>query len=271
MNFLRSPVIPTLLLIALVLGCTVHSRYKTRTFMTDEEREEIERVYSGPSDDENGDEEATEIEIEPFMRGYHGPAIRVNDLEIEADDIRDLYEYLASFKDQEADTTKREACMNWIQAYAVMSQWPETIDTARTRIEGIQQQVLDGADFRYLIVENSQEPGSEETAGDLGTFGRGGVPTILEMRSFTEPLNRPSEPFPTTYGWHIVEVLERNTDETDDPTVHARHLLLFHGLDPENSEEIKANSFRWMNLADVELLVEELSEILPNYPMATEF
>jgi hypothetical protein len=53
-----------------------------------------------------------------------------------------------------------------------------------------------------------------------------------------------------------------------------RHLLLAHGLDPANLDEISKDSMaavqRWTGYANVELLVEDLQEVLPSYPLVTE-
>jgi hypothetical protein len=262
-----------LILIPLVisLGCNVQSRYQTRTFMSEEQNTAIDEMYKPPEPEEQVTETA---EVDPFLKDYRDmPAIRINGLEIKASDIQKLYEYMVS-TGVDSSTAKRNACSQWIQTYAVMSQWPDTIETARARLEQIRQQVLDGTDFTNLVVENSQEPGADERAGDLGTIHRGMMVPIFEMHAFTDPVNQPSEPFPTVFGWHISMPVERNTDDPDDPTVNVRHLLLAHGLDPANLDEISKDSMaavqRWTGYANVELLVEDLQEVLPSYPLVTE-
>jgi hypothetical protein len=243
----------------LISSCTVASKYPTRSYQNDDERQAINKIYS-PSE-----KEIPKKEMEPFMKDEHGPALKVNGLAISADDIRSLYEYFGTFRKEDAITLKRDALMQWIGAYAVMSQWPDKIEPARKRITELHDQVVKGANFRNLVVENSQEPGADKSAGDLGTSGRGKLVPVFEMHAMTEPLNQISDPFPTVFGWHIIEVLERNTTDPDNPTFHAEHLLLMHGLDPANGDAIRQNSTRWTNLAKVEILLPELEPLLPQY------
>jgi hypothetical protein len=260
--YISRTVLPVLIaLLIFSLGCTVQSRYKTRSFLTEEELEKVNESYLGPKETD----EEEEAEIEPFLEGLTGPVVRVNTLEILAEDIRELYEYLASTTNEDPLTLKQRACMEWIQTYAVMSQWPDKIHVAIERLEDIRLRVAQGADFEGLIVENSQEADAEFRKGDLGVFERRDKEAILEMHAFQDPLNQLSQPFPTVIGWHLLQVLERDTDIPNKPTVHARELLLYHGLDPNNKQDIQSNYIRWTNLADIELLSDELNDILPQY------
>jgi hypothetical protein len=243
----------------LIAGCTVASKYPTKSYQNDDERKAINQIYS-PSESQ-----IPKKEMAPFMKDEHGPALNVNGLEISADDIRSLYEYFGTYRNDDPVVLKREALMQWISAYAVMSQWPDKIEPARKRISELHDQVVNGANFKNLVVENSQEPGADKSAGDLGTMGRGQLVPVFEMHAMTLPLNQISEPFPTIFGWHIIEVLERNTTDPDNPTFHAEHLLLMHGLDPANGDAIRQNSARWTSLAKVEILLPELEPLLPQY------
>jgi parvulin-like peptidyl-prolyl isomerase len=163
----------------------------------------------------------------------------------------------------------REAAFEWIRAYAVATHWKDKIPPAIDRLNQLRRQVLEGADFGYLIVENSMEPGADKSGGDLGTVGRGSLVPIFEMRAMTGPLNEVSEPFPTVFGWHILQVLSRDLSDPENPKFHVRHLLLVHGLDPANEDLIQqeqgANVMRWTSLAQVVILADELKEVLPEY------
>lgn len=257
----RSALTVVLLVSVFLAGCTVQSRHKTRSFLSEEELKKVNEEYFGPEEEE----EKQELEIEPFLADFEGSAVRVNNLEILASDIRQLYEYLASTSNEDPAILKQRAAMEWIRTYAVMSQWPDMIHVAAERLEDIRLKVDQGADFEGLILENSQEEDVEFRKGDLGTFGRGEKSWLVEMHAFQDPLNRLSQAFPTIIGWHLLEPLERNMDDPDNPKVHARNLLLIHGLDPANKQLIRDNYVRWTNTADIEFYAEELSEIFPGY------
>ena len=238
-------------------ACAIHSEYRTRSFMSEDELREIETMYHPSSEEPQAPE--------PFLADFNGPAIRVNGLDIDAKDIRDLYEYYASFRDESPADLKTAACEQWIITYAIMSQWPDTIDATVARLVDIRGKADTGTDFTGLIIENSQEPDADRTGGDLGDVHRGQAVPIFEMHAFSDPIGRVSGPFPTRAGWHLIRVLSRNTENAEDPTAHVSHLLLMHGLNPENARTINENVVRWTSLAQIELLAPELDDLLPRY------
>lgn len=84
-----------------------------------------------------------------------------------------------------------------------------TEEQARSKLAGIRQQILDGADFAKLAEQNSDDPGSAAKGGELDwAEARAYVPQFQRVVE-TLPLNKLSEPFKTEHGWHIVEVLGR--------------------------------------------------------------
>ncbi|MFO7696582.1 MAG: peptidylprolyl isomerase [Anaerolineae bacterium] len=76
------------------------------------------------------------------------------------------------------------------------------------------QQVLDrlaaGEAFDALAKELSTDTGSGAEGGDLGWFGRGQMVEAFEAAAFSLEPGTISEPIATTYGYHIIEVLERD-------------------------------------------------------------
>jgi hypothetical protein len=247
----------------LTSGCGVHSKYKTRSQQSPEELAATDKLYAGAKQ-----EEAAKA-LPPFLDGVEGPAIRVNGLEIPASDISRLYIFLGTSKKEDPTVLKRQAAIEWIETYAVMSHWPDKIEAARQRMTQLRQQALNGADFLNLVVENSQEPNVTQTGGDIGTVDPSKLLPIFAMHAMNDPLNQVSEPFPTIFGWHILKPLDRETSDPNKVTVHAQQLLLVHGLDPANEDLISqdqgVNVTRWTNLAKVELLVPELNEVLPQF------
>ncbi|MCX6647130.1 MAG: peptidylprolyl isomerase [bacterium] len=252
--------ISILLTLALLLsaGC-VESKYKTRSEMTPEEITQIEQVYK-PN-------EVEEV-IPPFLENFEGPALRVNGRDIMASDLRDLYRHYVTFQKRDPEQAKGIACEAWVRTIATATQWPDTIDVTITRLEQIRDQVNQGTvDFTSMVVENSQEPGAETSGGDLGTIRIGMMDQpILEMHAFNDPIGQVCGPFPTTLGWRLILVTERNDMGTDYASANARHLLLFHGLDPENSNQLtEINATRWANTSDIEVLADELRDIIMGY------
>ncbi|MCP4571968.1 MAG: hypothetical protein GY838_06400 [bacterium] len=72
------------------------------------------------------------------------------------------------------------------------------------------------------------EDGTAEAGGDLGTFDRNRMVDEFTAAAFSLPVGQLSEPVRTSFGYHLIEVLEQFTaPESDEVTqVHARHILL---------------------------------------------
>lgn len=261
----RIPAVLILIPLLLVLSCTVQSRYKTRHSMTEEEQVAIDEMYFPPEPEE----EIEAREPETFLRLYRdSPVIRVNGLLIPADGIQDLYEYFVSFKEEDDARLKLEACENWIEAYVVAGQWPETVDPTMNLLIGLREQARLGGNFVNLVVENTQEPGSDESGGILPPLARGMMVPIFEMHAFTDPVGLVSGPFPTRFGWHLIEVLSRDDDDPGNPVVNARHLLRVHGNNSENLNQITDDDINvWKGRATVEFLVPEMSDIYHGVPI----
>ncbi len=78
----------------------------------------------------------------------------------------------------------------------------------KAKIDSIYGLVKEGQDFEELAKKYSQDPGSAKRGGDLGFFGRGRMVPQFENAAFSLKDGEVSEPFETTYGWHIVQRIE---------------------------------------------------------------
>ncbi|MBO9339120.1 MAG: peptidylprolyl isomerase [Chloroflexus sp.] len=86
-----------------------------------------------------------------------------------------------------------------------------------------------GADFATLAAERSDDIGSRENGGDIGSFDRNGVadngatyPPELVTAAFILPVNQISDPIRTQFGWHILEVTDQTIPSKEDQLRKAR-------------------------------------------------
>jgi len=84
---------------------------------------------------------------------------------------------------------------------------------ARTKIEGLLEQVKGGADFAELAMANSSCP-SAPNGGDLNFFPRGKTTPAFEKAVFELKVGEVSGVVETDYGFHIIKVTDHK-----DPTV----------------------------------------------------
>lgn len=84
----------------------------------------------------------------------------------------------------------------------------EERDAAREKVDDIKKRLTDGGDFAELALSFSEDP-SAASGGDLGWIVRGEVTGPFEVVAFSLPVDRISEVVATDYGYHILQVLER--------------------------------------------------------------
>ena len=85
----------------------------------------------------------------------------------------------------------------------------ETEEEAQEVIERLNT----GEDFADLAAELSMDPGSAAEGGDLDFVPRGRFVSAVDEAVFELPIGEISEPIETQFGWHVIEVLEREVRE----------------------------------------------------------
>lgn len=99
----------------------------------------------------------------------------------------------------------------------------------RAKAEGLLKQIKGGGDFAAIAKANSQDPGSAAKGGDLGWVMRGQMVKPFEDAVFSLKPNEISGLVKTEYGYHIVQVLEKEN----------AHLRTFEEVKPEIAANYK--------------------------------
>ncbi|MDD3649917.1 peptidylprolyl isomerase [Immundisolibacter sp.] len=100
-------------------------------------------------------------------------------------------------------------------------------DEARARIESLRRRILAGEDFHELARTHSDDPGSAVKGGDLGWITAEEVVPQFAQAMQSLPEGELSEPVQSTYGFHLIRVLGRRSQDDTEAyrRAHARDLL----------------------------------------------
>ena len=89
-------------------------------------------------------------------------------------------------------------------------------DDARIRLEQLRMRLVGGDDFANLARANSDDTGSALKGGDLGWLSPGDTVPQFEAAMNELAPNQISPPFKSSFGWHIVQVQERRSQDTTE-------------------------------------------------------
>jgi len=137
-------------------------------------------------------------------------------------------EIQAFFEEQRENMGERPPTVAFTQIIVTSTPSDSAGDAARAEAERIRQMALEGEDFEDLARRFSQEPGAQDSGGDLGWFRRGEMVDAFEEAAFSLPVNAISQVVETDFGFHIIKVERRRSGE-----VRARHIL----IQPQASED----------------------------------
>lgn len=91
-----------------------------------------------------------------------------------------------------------------------------TEDEALAKAKEVRARIVAGAKFEDVAKVESDDTGSGDNGGDLGTFGQGQMIPEFDDVVFKAPLGQVTEPVKTAYGYHLILVEERKSKPFDD-------------------------------------------------------
>jgi peptidyl-prolyl cis-trans isomerase SurA len=123
---------------------------------------------------------------------------------------------------------------------------------AKAKVLEIKKRLASGERFAKVAAEVSEDENSARAGGDLGFLPKGALDAALDQAVATAKLNEVSGPVRSTAGWHLFEVMERDTaktgagrdslDKDGKPLLeaHVRHILVRVPLTQDDIDRAKA-------------------------------
>lgn len=88
---------------------------------------------------------------------------------------------------------------------------PRTREETLTEVQELRRRIVeDEEDFAAIAIEFSDDTGSGALGGDLDWFGSGRMVPPFEEAAFSLEIGEVSEPISTTFGYHLIEVIDRD-------------------------------------------------------------
>ncbi|MBX2903905.1 MAG: peptidylprolyl isomerase [Chitinophagales bacterium] len=185
-------------------------RYFTSVFGSKEKLEE----YYGKTLNELKDDFRTDIEnqlVSDKMRGKALGNLKVSPAEVKA--------YFSGIPKDSIPYFNSEVELSQIVMYPTINETQKEI--AKTKLEKIRKDIVDGSDFSLQAILYSEDPGSSSEGGDLGYIERGELVPEFEAVAYRLQEKELSEVVETPFGFHIITV-----DEKRGERLKMRHILV---------------------------------------------
>lgn len=137
------------------------------------------------------------------------------------------------------------------------------VEDEATAIE-VKEKLEAGGDFAELAKEYSTEPQAQTSGGDLGWFGKGQMVPEFEEAAFALEPGVISDPVQTSFGFHIIEVIEKREIEgsyEDMKEELAREVK----LEKADTNALFGKVAQLMKDGNVEIKDEDLNAALANF------
>ena len=111
----------------------------------------------------------------------------------------------------------------------------KSVIDVREKLLNIRERIMNGESFATLAVVYSEDPQSAVKGGDIGWMTKTELEPEYAKVAFTLKKGQISKIVETSFGFHIIQCLERTEDR-----VHTRHILLRPTIAPDEKKHIIA-------------------------------
>lgn len=94
-------------------------------------------------------------------------------------------------------------------------------EETKRRLSELRERIISGENFNELARKFSEDPSAVTNGGEMGTVGRGAMVPAFEAMAFRLKPGEISQPFESSFGFHIMQLLGRRGNEYT-----SRHILM---------------------------------------------
>jgi len=136
--------------------------------------------------------------------------------------------HIIRLSEKRGDTVKFED-QTLVRHILIQSSEIRSENQTKELINDIYQELVDGEDFKQLARQHSEDPGSKMEGGDLGWSSPDSFDPAFEAVMNSVDIGEISKPFQSSFGWHILEVLDRrNEDISDEVRKNRAYSIIFN-------------------------------------------
>jgi len=110
---------------------------------------------------------------------------------------------------------------------------PEDTLAAYKKIAELRNRAMAGEDFAKLAYESSEDPSARMNKGDLGYFTALQMVYPFESAAYQTPKGETSQPFRTSFGYHILKVYDKRPARGQ---VEVSHIMIRTGENKDNTQ-----------------------------------
>ncbi len=159
------------------------------------------------------------------------------------------------------ERTKTEVNVNHILVkFGKENPTPEDTLAAYNRITEIRKRIIAGEPFEEVAREASEDPSAQSNGGKLGWFTAFRMIYDFENASYKTPIGVISEPFRTSYGYHIIRV---NDKRPSKGKIRLAHIMI--RTDKDKEEEVKKSQERINQCYELLQNGEEFGDVARKY------
>ena len=121
--------------------------------------------------------------------------------------------HILKLNDKRGDTQTESVTQTHVRHILLRPSEIQSLDEARNKLLALRERIENGDDFAALARAHSEDTGTAANGGDLGWVNPGQLVPPFEKAMNALPPSQLSQPVRTSFGLHIIEVLERRRQD----------------------------------------------------------